>query len=72
MFKIMALLFVMVAPTLAGIAVVVVLAMGSPIAGGSSFSQQGPLILMLVVGGALAALPVSYFVARMIDNKINS
>ncbi len=70
MIKIMALLFVMVAPTLAGIAVVGVLAMSSPIDGGASFGQQGSTILMLVVGAFLVALPISFVVARMISKSI--
>ncbi len=66
MIKIMTLLFVIIAPTLAGIAVVVVLAMSSPIDGGTPLSQQGSMILMVVVGAALASLPISYVVARMV------
>ena len=41
MIKIMSLLFVVIAPTLTGIAVVAVLAMSSPIDGGTPLSQQG-------------------------------
>jgi len=66
MIKIMTLLFVVIAPTLAGISVVAVLAMSSPIDGGTPLSQQGSLILMVVLGAALASLPISYMVARMV------
>ena len=70
MIKIMALLFVMVAPTLAGIAVVAVLASSSPIDGGMQISQQGNMIWMVAVGAAVLALPISYFVARMISTAM--
>ena len=72
MFKIMALLFVMVAPTLAGISVIVLLAMSSPANGGTPLSQQGSLLLMLVVGATLVALPISYFVAKMISRTMGT
>ncbi|MCF6200001.1 MAG: hypothetical protein L3J67_11530 [Hyphomicrobiaceae bacterium] len=66
MIKIMSLLFVVIAPTLTGIAVVAVLAMSSPIDGGTPLSQQGSVILMVVIGAALASLPISYMVAKMV------
>ncbi len=72
MIKIMALLFVMVAPTLAGISMVAVLASSSPIEGGTALAQQGTTILMLVIGAALIALPISYFVAKMITRTMGS
>ena len=70
MFKIMALLFVMVAPTLAGISVIALLATSSPVNGGTPLSQQGSMLLILVIGSTLAALPISYFVARMISRTM--
>ncbi len=72
MIKIMALLFIMIAPTLAGILVVGVLTMSPPTAGGVPLSAQGSTIVMLVIGAALAALPVSYLVASKISRTINS
>jgi len=66
MIKIMSLLFVVIAPTLAGIAVVAVLAMSSPSDGGTPLSQQGSVILMVVIGAALASLPFSYIIAKMV------
>ena len=72
MIKIMALLFVIIAPTLAGIAVVAVLASSSPIESGLGLAQQGNMILMVVVGAVVAALPISYFVARMISRTLGT
>jgi hypothetical protein len=72
MFKIMALLFVIIAPTLAGIFVVGILAMSSPIAGGTPLAQQGSTILMVVLGAAIVALPISYIVANMINRTIKT
>ena len=72
MVKLMALMFVIIAPTLMGILVVGVLAMSSPITGGTPLSQQGMTILMVVVGAAVAALPISYIVANMINRKTSS
>ena len=67
MIKIMAILFIMIAPTLMGILVVGVLSMSSPITGGLSLASQGTTILMVVIGAAIAALPISYVVAGMIS-----
>ncbi len=72
MIKIMAILFIMIAPTLMGVLVVGVLAMSSPTAGGTSLSSQGTTILVLVVGAALAALPISYIIAGKISRTLNS
>ncbi|MCP4934945.1 MAG: hypothetical protein GY927_12250 [bacterium] len=72
MIKIMAILFIMIAPTLMGILVVAVLSMSSPITGGTSLSSQGTTILLVVAGAALAALPISYFVAGKITRTFNS
>ena len=72
MIKITALLFVVIAPTLMGILIVAVLSMSSPINGGTPLSQQGMVILMVVIGAAIAALPISYFIAGKINQTINS
>ena len=72
MIKIMALMFVIIAPTLAGISVVGVLSMSSPITGGIQLSQQGGMILMVAVGAAIVALPISYFVAKMITQTMGT
>ena len=72
MIKIMALLFVMVAPTLAGIGVVSILSMSSPIDGGTPLSQQGSVILMVVIGAAIAALPISFVLAKMISRTLGT
>ncbi len=72
MFKIMALLFVIIAPTLAGISMVSVLAMSSPAGGGTMLSGQGSVILMVVIGAAIVALPISYVIAGMINRTINT
>ncbi len=72
MFKIMALLFVIIAPTLAGMLVVGILAMSSPAAGGTVLASQGSTILMVVIGAAIVALPISYVVANMISRTINT
>ncbi len=72
MIKIMAILFIMIAPTLMGVLVVGVLAMSSPTAGGASLSSQGTTILVLVIGAALAALPISYIIAGKISRTLNS
>ena len=71
MIKITALLFVIIAPTIMGIGIVALLAMSSPITGGGSISQ-GFLILMIVAGAAIASLPISFFIAKMINNQIAS
>ena len=71
MIKIMAILFIMIAPTLMGILVVGVLSMSSPITGGISLSSQGSTILMVAVGAAIAALPISYIIARKISHTMN-
>ena len=72
MFKIMAILFIMIAPTLMGVLVVGVLSMSSPTTGGISLSAQGNTILMVVVGAAIAALPISYIIAGKITRTLNS
>lgn len=72
MFKIMALLFVVIAPTLAGILIVGVLSMSSPISGGTPLSEQGMTIMMVVAGAVIAALPISWVVAGMVNRTINS
>ena len=71
MFKIMLLLFVIIAPTLAGIFVVGILASASPIAGGASISQ-GTMILIAVLAGVVLALPISYFVGSAINKRISA
>lgn len=70
MIKIMALMFVIIAPTLAGISMVAVLSMSSPITGGIQLAQQGGMIAMVAIGAAIVALPVSYFVAKMISQTM--
>ncbi len=72
MIKIMAILFIMIAPTLMVILVVGVLSMSSPTTGGISLSTQGTTILLVVTGAALAALPISYYVARMISSTLKN
>ena len=72
MIKIMALLFIMIAPTMMGILVVGVLSMSSPITGGISLSSQGTTILMVCAGAAIAALPISYIVAGMISRTLKN
>ncbi len=72
MIKIMAILFIMIAPTLMGVLVVGVLSMSSPTTGGTSLSSQGTTILVLVVGAAIAALPISYIIAGKISRTLNS
>ena len=72
MIKIMAILFIMIAPTLMGILVVGVLSMSSPITGGASLSSQGTTIALVVVGAALAALPISYIIAGKISRTLKS
>ena len=72
MIKIMAILFIMIAPTLMGVLVVGVLSMSSPTTGGTSLSSQGTTILVLVVGAAIAALPISYIIAGKISRTLKS
>ena len=72
MIKIMAILFIMIAPTLMGILVVGVLSMSSPITGGLSLASQGTTILIVVIGAAIAALPISYVVAGMISRTMKT
>jgi hypothetical protein len=72
MIKIMALMFVIIAPTLAGISMVAVLSMSSPIVGGTQLSEQGGMILMVTIGAAIVALPISYFVAKMVSQTMGT
>lgn len=72
MFKLTALLYVIIAPTLMGILVVGVLAMSSPTAGGTLVSQEGMTLLMVVIGAMIASVPISYVVAGMINRAMNS
>jgi hypothetical protein len=72
MVKLTALMYVLVAPTLMGILVVGILAMASPTAGGTLLAQQGMTLLLVVLGAAIAALPIAYVIAGMINKAINS
>jgi hypothetical protein len=72
MVKLTALFYVFVAPTLAGILLVGILSMASPIGGGTVLGAQGMTILLVVLGAAIAALPISYVVAGMVNRAINS
>ena len=72
MIKIMTLLFVVIAPTIVGISVVAILAMSSPIDGGTPLSQQGSLILMVVAAATVVALPISYIAAKMVSRTIGT
>lgn len=71
MVKLTALMYVLVAPTLMGILVVAILSMSSPITGGTPLSQQGMTLLLVVLGSAVAALPLSYVIAGMVNRAIN-
>ena len=72
MIKIMAILFIMIAPTLMGILIVGVLSMSSPTTGGTSLGSQGTTIALLAVGAILAALPISYVIAGKISRTLKS
>lgn len=72
MIKLTALMYVLVAPTLAGILVVGLLSMSSPIGGGTMLGAQGMTLLLVVLGAAIAALPISYVIAGMVNKAINS
>jgi hypothetical protein len=71
MVKLMFLLWVIIAPTIAGIAVVGILASASPITGGASITQ-GTMILIASLVGILVALPISFFVAKAINRRISA
>jgi len=72
MVKITALLFVIIAPTLAGILMVVVLSMASPADGGTVLGQQGMTLLLVVLGAVVVSLPISYVVASKINRAIST
>ena len=62
MSKLTTLIFIFVSPTLAGILVIGVLAADM------SLSNAMPIVVAAAIG-VLAALPVSYFIARAIDRE---
>jgi hypothetical protein len=72
MVKLTALFFIFIAPVIMGVMVVGVLAMSSPTVGGTPIAEQGMTILMVVLGAAIAALPISYVIAGMVNRKIGS
>lgn len=66
MFKLVALFYIIIAPTLAGIFALVPLTMSG------TLSINAGFLLVFVIAGAVLALPVSWFVARRIDALISS
>ena len=58
MTKLIAMMYVIIAPTLAGIAMVVVLAMG--------LDTANPVVWSVIIG-ALVAIPVSWIVAKKLN-----
>lgn len=65
MWRVVLLLWTILAPTIAGIAITVILAMGSAPA-----SQQMRWIVIATVLGAVVALPVSALVAKAITRRM--
>ena len=66
MLKLVAIFYIIIAPTLAGIFALVPLTMSG------TLSINGGMLVAFVVAGAILALPVSWFVAKRIDALISS
>nr|WP_321456473.1 hypothetical protein [uncultured Cohaesibacter sp.] len=66
MLRLVAIFYIIIAPTLAGIFALVPLTMSG------TLSIDGGFLLAFVIAGAILALPVSWFVAKRIDALISS
>ncbi|WP_316859984.1 hypothetical protein [uncultured Cohaesibacter sp.] len=66
MLKLMALFFIVIAPTLAGIFALVPLTMVG------TLSVDPNMLIAFVVAGTVLALPVSWFVAKRVDALISA